>query len=186
MSDHYELLVVGSGPAGQKAAIQAAKLRKRVALVERRPRRRRRLGQHRDDPVEDDPRGDPLPHRPEPAGDLRPGLPPEGRDLRRGHRARGRARWSSASGASSATSSCETTCARRRARRASSTRTRSPSPTGGRRAAARRPSTIVLAVGSAPAHPPEIEFNGRTILDSDDIVLRLETIPRRSSSSARA
>ena len=32
----YDLLVIGSGPAGQRAAIQAAKLRKRVALVERR------------------------------------------------------------------------------------------------------------------------------------------------------
>jgi NAD(P) transhydrogenase len=35
MSHEFELLVIGSGPAGQKAAIQAAKLRKRVALVER-------------------------------------------------------------------------------------------------------------------------------------------------------
>src|SRR5579885_459387 len=31
----YDLLVIGSGPAGQKAAIQAAKLGKRVALVEK-------------------------------------------------------------------------------------------------------------------------------------------------------
>src|SRR5919201_5193094 len=31
----YELVVLGSGPAGQKAAIQAAKLGRRVALVER-------------------------------------------------------------------------------------------------------------------------------------------------------
>ena len=31
----YDLLVIGSGPAGQKAAIQAAKLNKRVALIER-------------------------------------------------------------------------------------------------------------------------------------------------------
>ena len=31
----YDLLVVGSGPAGQRAAIQAAKLGKRVAVVER-------------------------------------------------------------------------------------------------------------------------------------------------------
>ncbi len=31
----YDLLVLGSGPAGQKAAIQAAKLRKRVAIVEK-------------------------------------------------------------------------------------------------------------------------------------------------------
>ena len=36
MSHDYELLVIGSGPAGQKAAIQAAKLGRRVALVERR------------------------------------------------------------------------------------------------------------------------------------------------------
>jgi NAD(P) transhydrogenase len=32
----YDLLVIGSGPAGQKAAIQAAKLGRRVAIVERR------------------------------------------------------------------------------------------------------------------------------------------------------
>ena len=31
----YDLVVIGSGPAGQKAAIQAAKLGRRVALVER-------------------------------------------------------------------------------------------------------------------------------------------------------
>src|SRR5512141_1103026 len=31
----YDLIVIGSGPAGQLAAIQAAKLDKRVALVER-------------------------------------------------------------------------------------------------------------------------------------------------------
>ena len=32
----FDLLVIGSGPAGQKAAIQAAKLGKRVAVIERR------------------------------------------------------------------------------------------------------------------------------------------------------
>ena len=31
----YDLLVIGSGPAGQRAAVQAAKLGKRVAIVER-------------------------------------------------------------------------------------------------------------------------------------------------------
>src|ERR687898_2415711 len=36
MDRDYELLVIGSGPAGQKAAIQGAKLGRRVALVERR------------------------------------------------------------------------------------------------------------------------------------------------------
>jgi NAD(P) transhydrogenase len=32
---HFDFLVIGSGPAGQRAAIQAAKLGKRVALIER-------------------------------------------------------------------------------------------------------------------------------------------------------
>src|ERR1700744_14972 len=32
----YDLIVIGSGPAGQRAAIQASKAGKRVALVERR------------------------------------------------------------------------------------------------------------------------------------------------------
>ena len=36
---------------------------------------------------------------------------------------------------------------------------------------------IVVATGSKPAHPPEIEFNGTTILDSDDIVLKLSELP---------
>ncbi len=35
-SEDYDLLVIGSGPAGQRAAIQAAKLSKRVAITERR------------------------------------------------------------------------------------------------------------------------------------------------------
>ena len=35
MSTDYELIVIGSGPAGQRAAVQAAKLGRRVALVER-------------------------------------------------------------------------------------------------------------------------------------------------------
>ena len=34
--DHYDLVVIGSGPAGQKAAIAAAKLGKRAVVVERR------------------------------------------------------------------------------------------------------------------------------------------------------
>src|SRR5437588_10276096 len=35
LSYDYDLLVIGSGPAGQRAAIQGAKLDKRVAIVER-------------------------------------------------------------------------------------------------------------------------------------------------------
>jgi NAD(P) transhydrogenase len=36
MASHYDLVVIGSGPAGQKAAIAAAKLRRRVAVTDRR------------------------------------------------------------------------------------------------------------------------------------------------------
>ena len=32
---HYDMLVIGSGPAGQKAAIQAAKVGKSVGIIER-------------------------------------------------------------------------------------------------------------------------------------------------------
>ena len=39
---------------------------------------------------------------------------------------------------------------------------------------------IVIATGSTPAHPDGIDFNGSTVLDSDDIVLRLERCRRRS------
>ena len=35
---HYDIIVIGSGPAGQKAAIQASKLKKQVALIEKLPR----------------------------------------------------------------------------------------------------------------------------------------------------
>ena len=35
MLPEYDLVVIGSGPAGQKAAISAAKQRKKVAVVDR-------------------------------------------------------------------------------------------------------------------------------------------------------
>src|SRR3974377_1735130 len=35
LANHYDLVVIGSGPAGQKGAICAAKLRKRVAIIDR-------------------------------------------------------------------------------------------------------------------------------------------------------
>ena len=33
-ASEYELVVIGSGPAGQKCAIAAAKARKRVAIID--------------------------------------------------------------------------------------------------------------------------------------------------------
>src|SRR4051794_25212580 len=38
MSEHYDLIVIGSGPAGEKGAAQAAYFGKRVCLIERAPR----------------------------------------------------------------------------------------------------------------------------------------------------
>ena len=35
---HYDIIVIGSGPAGEKAAMQASKLKKQVALIEKLPR----------------------------------------------------------------------------------------------------------------------------------------------------
>src|SRR5712672_213947 len=37
MASHYDLVVIGSGPAGEKGAARAAYFGKRVALVERSP-----------------------------------------------------------------------------------------------------------------------------------------------------
>src|SRR5688572_1819247 len=37
MSEKYDLVVIGSGPAGEKGATQAAYFGKRVAVVEKRP-----------------------------------------------------------------------------------------------------------------------------------------------------
>ena len=34
-SDRFDIVVIGSGPGGQKAAVQGAKAGKRVALIER-------------------------------------------------------------------------------------------------------------------------------------------------------
>ena len=34
---HYDIVVIGSGPAGEKAALQASKLKKQVALIEKSP-----------------------------------------------------------------------------------------------------------------------------------------------------
>src|SRR6266516_1046255 len=37
MASHYDLVVIGSGPAGEKGAAQAAYFGKKVALIERLP-----------------------------------------------------------------------------------------------------------------------------------------------------
>src|SRR5437868_9036008 len=37
-ANEYDLVVIGSGPAGQKGAINAAKMRKKVAIIDRKER----------------------------------------------------------------------------------------------------------------------------------------------------
>ena len=34
---HYDIVVIGSGPAGEKATLQACKLKKQVALIDKSP-----------------------------------------------------------------------------------------------------------------------------------------------------
>jgi NAD(P) transhydrogenase len=172
----FELAVVGSGPAGQKAAIQAAKLRRRVCIVER----RRVLG----------------------GGSLNVGTIPSktireavlyltGMQQRniygQDYRLKANIEIADLSARVRHVVERERAVVRDQLLRnhieivdgtARFTDPHTLSVTGGsgveRRISAEK---IVLAPGSAPAHPPEIAFNGRTILDSDDIVLRLDKIP---------
>jgi cation diffusion facilitator CzcD-associated flavoprotein CzcO len=58
---NYDLVVIGSGPGGQKAAIAAAKLGKTVAVIERDLMLGGVWHQHRHDPVEDSARGGAVP-----------------------------------------------------------------------------------------------------------------------------
>ena len=76
----YDLVVIGSGPGGQKAAIAAAKLGKSVAVDRTRQDARRCLRQHRHHPVQDAARGGRLPDRHEPARAVRRQLPGQGED----------------------------------------------------------------------------------------------------------
>jgi NAD(P) transhydrogenase len=173
----YDLLVVGSGPAGQRAAVQAAKLRRRVALVER----RRHLGgvcvntgtipsktireavlyltgftqrgiYGQDYRVKDEIDVEDLAVRTRQVVERERSVIRD--QLRRNH-------IELLTGSASFLDANELAVTDR---------------TGAeRRLTAEH---VILATGSEPAHPPEVDFDGETILDSDDIVLRLQRIPR--------
>ena len=152
MAYDYELLSIGCGPAGQRAAIQTAKLGRRVAVVERPQPRRRRLHEHRHRPVEDAARRRARPDRAAAEGHVRRRLPRQDEitieDLFWRTQPRDRARdRGDPRPAVAATTSISS-----RAPRASSTSTRSTSvPSGGnRRVTAEH---IVIAVGTTPVQP---------------------------------
>ena len=172
----YELAVVGSGPAGQKAAIQAAKLRKRVVLIER----RRELG------------GSSLNVGTIPSKTIREAvLYLSGLHQRQLYGQDYRVKTKIAIGDLSArvrhVVERERAVVRDQLQRnhvdivLGTARFVDPHTFaieeregGERRVTAEH---IVLATGSTPSRPPEIAFNSRTILDSDDVVLRLDKIP---------
>ena len=176
MERDYDLVVIGSGPAGQRAAIQAAKLRKRVAIVERRrnvggvsvntgtiPSKTIReaviylTGLHHREVygqayrLKEEISIEDLALRTRQVVERERDVIRD--QLRRNH----------------------VTVLEGEARFADSHTLAVSERVGTERQVST--DRVVIATGSAPAHPPEIEFNGRTILDSDDIVLHLEQIP---------
>jgi len=174
--DEYELLVIGSGPAGQKAAIQAAKLGHRVALIER----YRNLG------------GVCVNTGTIPSKTIREAiLYLTGLSQReiygRGYRLKDEIAISDLALRTRQVVERERNVIRDQLLRNHVTlvvgQARFDDPhtlaVADSAGAEHRlvGEKIVIAVGSEPAHPPEIEFNARTILDSDDIVLRLDRIP---------
>jgi NAD(P) transhydrogenase len=176
MDYEYELVVIGSGPAGQRAAIQAAKLGRRVALVER----RRVVG------------GSCVNTGTIPSKTIREAiLYLTGLSQRAiygaGYRLKDEISIDDLAARTRYVVERERAVIRDQLLRNHVTLVEGLASfadphtiaVGDDAGATRRltAENVVIATGSAPAHPPGIEFNGSTILDSDDIVLRLGRIP---------
>jgi NAD(P) transhydrogenase len=172
----YELLVIGSGPAGQKAAIQAAKLRKKAALVEK----RRVVG------------GSSVNTGTIPSKTIREAvLYLTGLTQRAiygaGYRLKDEISIEDLAARTRYVVEKERAVIRDQLLRnhvvllEGTARFLDPHTLGiqGEAGSEKQVTAenIVIASGSEPAHPAGIAFNGSTILDSDDIVLRLKRIP---------
>ena len=177
MAFDYDLLVIGSGPAGQRAAIQAAKLRRRVALVER----RRHLG------------GVSVNTGTIPSKTIREAVIYLTGLSQRGIYGQDYRLKEQISIEDLALRTRQVVERERSVIRDQLLRNHVTLLDGSARflgpdevvvvdgsGAERRihAANIVIATGSEPAHPADVAFDGRTILDSDDIVLRLDRIPR--------
>jgi NAD(P) transhydrogenase len=172
----YELIVIGSGPAGQKAAIQAAKLRRKVAIVER----RRAVG------------GVCVNTGTIPSKTIREAIIYLTGLNQRGVYGQGYRLKDDVSIEDIALRTRQVVERERSVIRDQLLRNHVSVLDGAARFVGPntlaivdregrerqiRAERVVIATGSEPDHPAEIEFNSRTILDSDDIVLRLEQIP---------
>jgi NAD(P) transhydrogenase len=173
----FELLVIGSGPAGQKAAIQAAKARRRVVLVER----RRHLG------------GVSVNTGTIPSKTIREAIVYLTGLSQRGvygqdYRLKNEIGIDDLALRTRQVVEHERAVIRDQLLRNHVTLLEGDAsfvdphtvavvePSGAERRLSA--ATVVVATGSEPAHPPDVAFDGRNILDSDDIVLRLNRIPR--------
>ena len=151
--NRYDLVVIGSGPGGQRCAVQAAKLGKTRGDRRTPPRRGRRVHQHRHDPEQDAARGGARPVRPAPARALRRGVRAAAPRHRAGPAWRA-SRPSCAPSARSSARSCSATASRCTKATAEFT---APAHGARRRRATRRPplqaAHVAIAVGTRPGLP---------------------------------
>jgi NAD(P) transhydrogenase len=171
-----DLLVVGSGPAGQKAAIQAAKLGKRVAVVER-PGRVGGNSIHTGTIPSKTLREAVLDHLAQGSDDIDP-LQHDAAERGTLHFLMDRA---------ARVTSVESTVVREQFRRngvgvlfgeAAFTDPHTLAISGGDHTAELTADYIVLATGAQPARPAGVEFDDRRVIDSDGLLRLQERVPR--------
>ena len=175
-ANEYDLVVIGSGPAGQKGAICAAKMRKKVAIIDRKKNHRRRLRAHRNHSQQNlagsslifewfSPTHVLWP-RVRAQGSHRDGGPDLSRAIR--HAPRGR-------GDQGATSPQLCNYLRRRRANSSIPHTIEVKSDDGSQLV--RGHHVLIACGTRPAHSADIPIDGKRIFDSDQ-VHTLEEVPR--------
>jgi NAD(P) transhydrogenase len=171
-----DLLVVGSGPAGQKAAIQAAKLGKRVAVVER-PGRLGGNSIHTGTIPSKTLREAVLDHLAQGTPDVDP--------LRRDAAERGLLEFLMDRAAR--VTSVESTVVREQFRRngvgvlhgeAAFADPHTLAIGGTEQTTRVAADYIVLATGAEPARPADVEFDDRRVIDSDGLLRLQERVPR--------